>query len=99
MKHCLGCLLIAMLVAVLGSSAASAGSQCFKNLDDRDLYVSLRYADGRTVELKLKAGEKRRFDDVKDGDHYCYSFSPISKECEYRSPVYLTSCSDPRLTN
>ena len=87
--------------AVLAASAAPAwaGSQCFKNLDDRPIYITLRYANGDVLIMNLRPGEKRRFNNVNHGDAYCYSFNPITEdECPNRDSVHLDSCTDPRLT-
>jgi hypothetical protein len=85
------------LVLTVGiSMPAVAGSACFKNLDQKDLYLDIRYRTGKVVEMQLKPGEKRRFDDVDQGDVYCYSFSPMAKTCDNQSPVHLTSCSNPK---
>ena len=61
----------------------------------RDRYISLRYQSGKAVDMRLRPGETRRFNDVRPGDYYCYSFSPIGKDCPNRRPLNLDSCSSP----
>lgn len=93
----LGLLVAAGFVFSSGLNAAQAGSQCFKNLDKQHLYITLRYANGDKLVMRLKPGEKRRFDNVRTGDAYCYSFNPIGEDCPNRNPVHLTSCQNPEL--
>jgi len=77
---------------------ALAGSQCFKNLDNHPIYITLRYASGDRVVMHLQPGEKRRFDNVRSGDVYCYSSNPIGRnKCPNENPVHLTSCQNPDL--
>ncbi len=91
-------LVVAAVLAIAGgASPALAGSQCFKNLDQQLIYITLRYRDGRNVAMQLRPGEKRRFNDVQVGDAYCYSFQPIGTDCPNRNPVHLTSCDNPAL--
>lgn len=97
MRIAIGIGLGALLVAFGATTPAHAGSQCFKNLDKQELHISLRYRSGRKVDMKLSPGEKRRFDDVNEGDTYCYSFSPIGRECTNRNPVHMRSCSNSKL--
>jgi hypothetical protein len=87
----------AFVLMAAGAGPVMAGSQCFKNLDKQNLYITVRYRDGRVVHLNLKPGEKVRFDNVKNGDAYCYSFEKIGKDCPNRNPVHLTSCKNPKL--
>jgi hypothetical protein len=82
----------------IGGGPAFAGSQCFKNLDKQLLYITLRYANGDNVVMRLRPGEKRRFNNVGRGDRYCYSFDAIGEDdCPNENPVHLTSCQNPQL--
>jgi hypothetical protein len=96
-KLCLALATAVVLTAAGGANPAMAGSQCFKNLDKKSLYITVRYRDGRVVHLYLKSGEKVRFDNVRKGDAYCYSFQKIGNDCPNRNPVHLTSCQNPKL--
>jgi hypothetical protein len=97
MKSALRFAAAAMSTAVIAAPAL-AGSQCFKNLDSRPLYITLRYQNGDRLVMHLRPGEKRRFDNVQPGDAYCYSFKPIgANECPNYNPVHLTSCQNPKL--
>lgn len=91
---------VAVGMALLSTAGpALAGSQCFKNLDNKPIFITLRYANGDYLVMNLKPADKRRFDNVKNGDSYCFSFNPISPdECPNRNPVHLDSCTDTRLT-
>jgi hypothetical protein len=82
----------------INAGPALAGSQCFKNLDKRLLYITLQYANGDKVVMRLRPGEKRRFNNVGAGDSYCYSFNVIEgDDCPNRNDVHLTSCQNPNL--
>lgn len=90
--------LAAALGLAISGGPALAGSQCFKNLDKRPLYITLRYANGDKVVMRLGPGQKRRFNNVGAGDSYCYSFEAIEgDDCPNRNPVHLTSCQNPQL--
>ena len=90
---------IAVFGLAINGGPALAGSQCFKNLDKRPIYITLLYARGDLVNMHLQPGEKRRFDNVRSDDAYCYSFDKIEEgDCPNRNKVHLDSCTDPRLT-
>lgn len=92
-------LLGAFLMTFGSAIPAQAASQCFKNLDNQNIHISLRYKSGAKVDMELRPGEKRRFNNVGRGDIYCYSFQPIGRDCPNKNPVHLTSCQNPQLIN